>query len=106
MAIFVYSIVVVLVLTVIVLSVRLYLVDKDLQSIRSDLEHFDGDNFGKSMSIASGSKRVEELAAAINRKIRFFKEAVIRYRNMEDELRQAIANMGHDLRTPLTSVLG
>lgn len=106
MTFFIYFTVSVLALTVMILSARLYLVNRDLQAIRADLERFDGENTGKSMSIASGNKNVEELAVTINKKIRFFKDAVIRYRNMEDELRQAIANMGHDLRTPLTSVVG
>lgn len=106
MTVLLYFIMLVLALMVAILSVRLYLVNRDLQSIRLDLERFDGDSFGKNMSIASGNKRIEELAATINRKIRFFKEEVIRYKNMEDGLKQAIANMGHDLRTPLTSVVG
>ncbi len=106
MTAFTCFIVLALALSVVILSVRLFLVNRDLRAIRSDLERFDEDNYGKNISIASGNKGVEELAAVINKKILSFKEAVIHYRNMEDELRQAIANMGHDLRTPLTSVSG
>ncbi|HEX3028943.1 MAG TPA: HAMP domain-containing sensor histidine kinase [Clostridia bacterium] len=91
---------------VLILSIRLYLIQNDLSIFKRDLERFDGSDYRKSLSLSSGIKGMEELAATINNKTRELNEAVVHYRKMEDELKISIANMSHDLRTPLTSILG
>ncbi|MDP4268337.1 MAG: histidine kinase dimerization/phospho-acceptor domain-containing protein, partial [Bacteroidota bacterium] len=96
----------ILLTAVLILSIRLYLIQKDLSIFKHDLECFDGSDYRKSLSLSSGIKGMEELAATINNKTRELNEAVVHYRKMEDELKISIANMSHDLRTPLTSRLG
>lgn len=50
--------------------------------------------------------RLETLAGQINRQSDLVVDAEARRRRTENELRQAIANISHDIRTPLTSIFG
>src|SRR5690625_3438496 len=52
------------------------------------------------------SKHLEALAVEINQTIDQHAEANAHTYRMERELKQAIAGMSHDLRTPLTSIIG
>lgn len=54
----------------------------------------------------TGQPDISVLAARINRLIRKQKELMIEIKTTDHEFRQAITNMSHDLRTPLTSAKG
>ncbi|MCR8842601.1 HAMP domain-containing histidine kinase [Paenibacillus sp. SC116] len=51
-------------------------------------------------------KPVEDLGGELNRLIDYFQKTFDRTQFLEDERKQMIANISHDLRTPLTSLLG
>ena len=58
------------------------------------------------LRISVPQKDTEKLIQQINQLIRAKREGDLLHAQREDELRQEIANITHDLRTPLTSVLG
>ena len=101
-----WTVIFILLAVITVLSVRMYYILKDVRVFRSELESFDGDRFRKNLSVTCGVKSMEELAIAINRKTCELKKAVDSYRRMENSLKQSITSMTHDLRTPLTSIIG
>jgi len=60
----------------------------------------------KKIRISLQNKYIEELASIINEKELEEQRAKIQILREEEQLRQSIANISHDLRTPLTSIQG
>ncbi|WP_246183436.1 sensor histidine kinase [Paenibacillus methanolicus] len=61
---------------------------------------------GKKIDVALIDLKLEALAEQINRQSHAIVEAEARRKRIENEFRQAVVNMSHDIRTPLTSILG
>ncbi len=58
------------------------------------------------LSISSGDRAVRMLAARINAQLRGLRKERLRLQNGDAELKTAITNISHDLRTPLTAICG
>lgn len=58
------------------------------------------------ISISSGDRTVRMLAARINTQLHGLRRERLRLQNGDAELKSAIMNMSHDLRTPLTAISG
>jgi signal transduction histidine kinase len=85
---------------------RLLLVQKEIRRLSAQLGSYNSRHTDKKVDIALIHKDIEELAGEVNRLIDLRVQENIDKRRVEHELKQAIANISHDLRTPLTSVLG
>ncbi|WP_242958356.1 sensor histidine kinase [Clostridium cavendishii] len=60
----------------------------------------------KKLTVGLINKELEELAKNINITLDLKKQCEIREIELQNDLRQTIANISHDLRTPLTSIIG
>lgn len=58
------------------------------------------------ISISTGDRAVQALAAQINRQLRALRKERLRLQTGNDELTAAVTNISHDLRTPLTAICG
>ena len=58
------------------------------------------------VSVSSGDKTLRSMAESLNAQLRSLRAIRRRLQSNEGELRDAIANISHDLRTPLTAIWG
>ncbi len=58
------------------------------------------------ISLSASDREMRRLAAELNRQLRVLRAQRLRYRQGDRELKDAITNVSHDLRTPLTAICG
>lgn len=104
----IYFLCIILAVIILILSVRLFLFQKSLREICRDLEDIFGQSSGTNtlLTVSSGNRHVRKLAEQLNRQLKKLRKEQLRYENGDRELKEAITNISHDLRTPLTSVSG
>ncbi|MFT9849454.1 sensor histidine kinase [Aneurinibacillus sp. REN35] len=86
--------------------IRLLFLKKEIRSVTEQLQERHHNKTDKKISLAFYDKDFEELAKEINLQIDETKQAIAQKRRTENELKQAISNISHDIRTPMTSILG
>jgi len=90
----------------ILIFIRLSLFFRDIRNITSSLEEINKRQSRKRLTTSSGNKQIEALCESINKSIAIQEQNQAKMKNYEQRLRNSIANTSHDLRTPLTSILG
>ncbi|ASS69363.1 sensor histidine kinase [Paenibacillus sp. RUD330] len=88
------------------LLARLLLTRRELGRMTEQLRRYNERTTGKKLDAALFDRKLEDLAGQINRQSDLIVEAEALRRRTENELRQAVANVSHDIRTPLTSIMG
>lgn len=85
---------------------RLYFLKKEIKSAARQLSELNKNVAEKKIDIRYFDKDFEKLAKEINSQIDLTKKAKAEKRMTEDELKRAISYISHDIRTPMTSILG
>lgn len=97
---------IVLIIVIIFLFIKITLMRKSMGEIASSLDNIlDGDT-NAVITVSSVDGSVRKLAARLNKQLRGLRARRIRYENGDRELKEAVTNISHDLRTPLTSISG
>ena len=84
----------------------LVLLKKNLRAARRTLAEVNREGGNRRLRLASPDREAEALFAQINELLESMARSDVAHERREKELRQEIANISHDLRTPLTSILG
>ena len=96
----------ILVLYNIVLQIKVYLLRKSAKEIRKDFQKLLKTNTNTIIRISSRDREMCALASAINLQLETFYEKRRCYEQGNLELKEAVTNISHDLRTPLTAIYG
>lgn len=85
---------------------RFLMLRRELGRITEQLHTYNERASGKKIDVALFDQKLEALAGQINRQSDLIVEAEAQRKRVEQEFRQAVANISHDIRTPLTSIFG
>ena len=85
---------------------RLCFLKKEIKRATRQLHLLNKDVTAKKINVSYVDQDMEKLAKEINEQIDLTWEAQAEKKRTENELKQAISNMSHDIRTPMTSILG
>lgn len=99
-------VIILLISIIIFLLTYLYFIKREIRNIIKQLNEYNEFRTEKKIDINLISKDVELLAESINNHMEIAKELQIKQVNAEDRLKNMIASISHDLRTPLTSIRG
>lgn len=104
----IYFICVILAVIIIILSVRFYLFQRSMQEITDGLEEIIDRKLDTNtlLTVSTRERHICRLAGQLNKQLRLLRKEHLRYENGDRELKEAITNISHDLRTPLTSING
>lgn len=90
----------------IVLLIIFILKTKEINRLTSELKKLNREGKIEKLRLSLPNKNIENLIVEINTLIDDKRKIENIYKVKDMELREAIANMSHDLRTPLTSIMG
>lgn len=91
---------------IIILAIKIRMMQKSMDEICSCLsEHLSSDT-NQLITVSSSDKHVRRLASEIARQLAELRRQRRQYINGDRELKEAVTNISHDLRTPLTAICG
>lgn len=106
MSAFVWVILCLLCAAALALLGRMLALRYSLREIESQLAEILALDTNALITVSSRDKTARRLAAALNRELRALRAERLRLQNGDAELKTAITNLSHDLRTPLTAING
>ncbi|ANP69293.1 sensor histidine kinase [Clostridium tyrobutyricum] len=101
-------ILIILILIVFIMILLSYLIFMKIQirNIKKQLDDYNSGKLHKKLDIVLLDRDIEGLACSINKHIDINIKTQVNQKNSEAEIKKTIASISHDLRTPLTSVIG
>lgn len=101
-----YAVIACLLIIIIFLAVKLYLLKKTAREITASFEEVLNEDTNTGIRISGRDKDMRELTDSINKQLIELRKQYLQYNLGNSELKNAITNMSHDIRTPLTAIYG
>ena len=93
-------------IALIIAIIKIVLLKKSMVEILTDFERIVAEDTNIQISISSNDKTAKNLARAINLQLSELRKIKQQCSNGDRELKEAVTNISHDLRTPLTAICG
>lgn len=90
----------------IVLGVKVWLLRRGAKALRLDLAQKLREDTNTLLSLPCRDKELRRLASSLNGELRLLRKERLRCQQGDKELKEAVVNVSHDLRTPLTALSG
>jgi signal transduction histidine kinase len=101
------NLIIVMLVIILTIFIALYFfLRKNVKDVTNSLSYINTTKTNSKILISSTDNLIRNLSVEINKSLEDKKNIEAEYKRMDHELRQAIANISHDLRTPLTSIMG
>ncbi len=88
------------------LLLKLASIYRSVDEIRTQLAERIKTDTNVGIDITCSDKKIRSLAADLDRQLKLLRQKEIQYTRGDQELKTAITNISHDLRTPLTAIYG
>lgn len=89
-----------------ILILKIYMMKKSVREIRTDFSERSNLDTNTLIGVSSQDKDIRGLANDMNHTITKLRKSYHRYNEGDQELKNAITNISHDIRTPLTAICG
>lgn len=96
----------ILAMVVLALLLKIHLLKKAAKEIEDAFADRLVTDTNTRIDISSGDRSMRRLAVAVNRELGKLRAERLRFQQGDTELKQAVTNISHDLRTPLTAICG
>ena len=87
-------------------SVKLYVIKKSMKEIENQIAEKLTEDTNTLISISSSDRDLCSLTSVLNQQLKILRTEYIKYSQGDAEIKRAITNISHDLRTPLTAIYG
>lgn len=101
-----FAVIGVLAAAVLVLALRQLSLRRSLREIVQTLEDTTASDTNALITVSTGDRAVRALAARLNVQLRALRRERLKLQHGDRELKNAVTNISHDLRTPLTAICG
>lgn len=85
---------------------KIRLTQHDIRHMTAQLAKRLGEDTNEPLTTQSGDKAILEATDQLNRQLDILRQQQLKYYNGDLELKNAVTNISHDLRTPLTAIKG
>ncbi len=96
----------ILAVTALALGIKVLSMRRAARQILRELSEKLSEDTNTLICLSTSDRQMRRLAAELNRELRTLRAQRLRYRQGDRELKDAITNISHDLRTPLTAICG
>ena len=96
----------ILFLFILILFLKIFIMRKSIKEIQTDFSEKLTTDTNTVISVSSNDKEIRKLAESINSQLKILREEKLKYQQGNTELKTAVTNIAHDLRTPLTAICG